>query len=498
MKRLLLAFFLLIGFSLSSNAFAEEPETIPELQPVITASASVAFGQDIDFSAENSSLLADEEGVPRYIWDFGDNSGFKWGEKVSYKYTRPGQYITRLKIKQGSAVRSVEKVVTVYKKKGLLIGMKDTPHRSILDQASKKGVALEFVLFEKDEKGISGEVEFSKKLSEKLETLKVADFVIFYNESSSAFQAFAQWWQKRDPENKFPLESKLWIQLTNKSFSQVKKLINSVLSPLSLREVIITRTSSLNILFEKNPEIFESEIERRGIDFLVVDGKSKRSFVLLFSRLTDYFIANGISQSILYFLLSVPFIVFIISFFRQFIGISTFGVFAPLVLTLSFILLGLEFGFFVFLLVMAVSYGIRILFRSFDLLYIPKVSLLFSALALSFFFVLGLAMYAGVSIDLSLAIFPMIVMSTVSEKFMSAQSEEGFKGAVVSAVETVVVSFIAYAFIRWDIVENSVLSLPELVLLPVLGNIWLGKFTGLRITEYFKFRSILRGHESQE
>ena len=91
----------------------------------------------------------------------------------------------------------------------------------------------------------------------------------------------------------------------------------------------------------------------------------------------------------------------------------------------------------------------------------------------------------------------MLVMSMVSEKFLSAQSVEGFRSAMLVTGETIVISLIAYALVNWGWVESSILALPELVLLPILAIVWLGRFTGLRLSEYFKFRALF-GEDTQE
>jgi hypothetical protein len=229
----------------------------------------------------------------------------------------------------------------------------------------------------------------------------------------------------------------------------------------------------------------------------MLDDRASTSWLLPISRTMSYFVSRGVSQSVLFLLLAVPFITFLIAFARQVIGVRTFGVYAPLMLTLSFILLGLKFGFVVFAVVLVVSYLIRLLFDRVELLYIPKISLLLSALSLSFFLVLGVAVEFDAQTNLALAVFPMLVMSTVSEKFLSAQSEGGLKSAVQIAGETVIVSLLAYAFVQWSWLQNSILAFPEVIILPIVGCVWIGRWTGLRLTEYFRF-SALFGDDTRE
>src|SRR3989338_4371501 len=54
------------------------------------------------------------------------------------------------------------------------------------------------------------------------------------------------------------------------------------------------------------------------------------------SDLINYFLTQGVQPGILYLILAIPFITFIIAFFRQIIGISTFGLYMPLLIALSF------------------------------------------------------------------------------------------------------------------------------------------------------------------
>ncbi|MBT7772475.1 hypothetical protein HN713_02150, partial [bacterium] len=138
------------------------------------------------------------------------------------------------------------------------------------------------------------------------------------------------------------------------------------------------------------------------------------------------------------------------------------------------------------------------LFNRVELLYVPRVSLLLSTLSLSFFLVLGLAVYFKSSVNLTLAVFPMLVMATISEKFLSAQSEDGIRSAAIVTGETVLVALLAFFFIEWSWMENAILSIPEFILAPIFGNIWLGKFTGLRLSEYFKFAALFREDNTEE
>ncbi len=159
--------------------------------------------------------------------------------------------------------------------------------------------------------------------------------------------------------------------------------------------------------------------------------------------------------------------------------------------------MGIGFGLSVLVIVVLVSYLLRTLFERTNILYIPKVALLISLTSISFLFIIWVLLATDSNISIALAIFPMLVMSTLSEKFISTQSEEGIKTAFTATFETIAVAVAIYYIVSWSSFSNTIISMPELILIPIIGTLMLGKFSGLRLTEYFRFRSIVT-NDSEE
>ncbi len=508
--------FVLFGLLCAGLVFAQDvpeedvsqeplPASVEELdegqiEPVIIAPDNISFGSEAIFDASSSKIISiSNYGNPSYSWDFGDDQGIQFGEKVKYTFTAPGYYEIRLNVRQGQQKESIKKQVLVYTRQSTLIADSSGEQISaVKEEAAKKGIWLQEITVPNDSSDLSTEDVFIQKFQENFDDLEASEVIIFYSSSSRGIQSFAQFWKRLSPEVRFDLTKKLVVQISEDSLDRIAKRTQPVFEILRPEYILLTRPEAISVIFnQKKLDRVLPSLGSRAIEYQRVDAKSRVPIWLPFSRLLSFFSSQGLSQTIIYILLSVPFVTFVIAFFRQFVGVSTFGVFAPLMLALAFLVLGLNFGLIVFLMVMLVSYLIRTLFNRVELLYIPKVALLLSCLALSFFLVLGLAVYFRVSLDLSLAIFPMMMMSTISEKFLSSQSSEGIKSAIIAAVETVLVSLIAYALVDWDLVKDNILAIPELILLPIMGTVWLGRFTGLRVSEYIKFRSLLR-EDSQE
>lgn len=466
--------------------------------PIIKTNTHIETGVEMFADATDTKLISPSHGQANYSWDFGDETAIAWGENVSHVYESPGIYQIKLKVSQGRISEFITQEVIVYNRKGVLFIDNDMESEQILYQAGTQGLYLKPIIHQ-TETGFSAEEDFIRKIQENIEFLKESESILFYTKSTDAIQAFNQFWQKISEENKFDPTEKFWAQLLEEgSLNNSTTLLQPVFSTIKPQFILLTRPSAFNIIFKnrENAQIIKL-IEQRKIEHIIVDQRSATTKALILSNLMSYFVTNGISQNVIYLLLAVPFITFTIAFFRQFVGISTFGVYTPLMLCLSFLVLGFEFGFIVFTAVMFVSYLIRTIFEKIDLLYIPKVSLLFSFLAVSFFLILGVAIYFDMPINLTLTIFPMLMMVSISEKFISTQSSSGIKRALLSTTETIFIALIAYFLVTWEWLENLILSIPEIILIPIFLTTWLGKFTGLRMSEYFKFRTLFR-EDSQE
>ncbi len=479
-----------------SESAPEVPEKeIEAIEAIIVADKFVPVGQSKTFDATDSRLVSRSTyGTPSYWWDFGDESSTRYGKIEKHSYAAPGKYTVKLTVRQGKMKDVIEQNVYVYDREGIFISDDEDSLTQIVDGAGENGIFLRKILVgTKEESGFSVEDELMQKLQENMEGIKRSSLMVFHTKSGVGLQTFARLWQKMSPENKFDLQEKLWVQTVEGSLDQAVKLAQPSFSLLRPKFILLTRSDVLHPIFEQADfATIIAHLKARGNEFRLVDERSQTSGWLVFSWLVTNFVTNGISQNVIYLLLVVPFLTFLTSFVRQVVGISTFGVYAPLVLSLSFFVLGPQFGLMVFFVTLFVSYLIRVLFERVELLYIPRLSLLLSALSLSFFLVLGLAIYFDTNVNLSLAIFPMLVMSTISEKFLSAQSEEGIRNAIIVAGETFFVALVGYFLFDMALFKDSILAFPEWILLPILGNIWLGRFTGLRWTEYFRFRTLLR------
>ncbi len=465
-----------------------------EQEEVLTARIKspefVRAGKKIIFDATESTLEGDL--LPRYSWDFGDGTG-QGGQEVVHQYFKTGQYEVSLRISQGRKIATSSKDIFVFERSALLLvdDAKGDDIAQIAEQAAGQGVALTLLSVEEEEGGFITEDRVVGAITERADVIRESDMLLFYTKSSQGLQAFTRYWSTLDTVTQESLRNKFFVVITDGSIDIAANVVFQSFRVIEPKHILLTRVEALNPLFTQiDTESISELLQSRGIEFQVVDSSSQKSIWFFLSRAITAFIAKGASANALYLILIIPFLTFFTIFMRHVVGVSTFGVFTPTMITASFYVLGIGFGLLTFVFAVMSSYVVKWVLNKFELLYLPKVALNLSFLSLSFLIVIWIMLLLDTQVSLSVAIFPMLVMSTLSEKFMAAKMEEGLRSALIGVIETLVVVMFSYYIIIWPKFYDLVLSWPELILLPMIITLILGKFTGLRISEYFRFRSL--------
>jgi len=465
-----------------------------ELEPFITSEQDVEVGKKIIFDATDSNFNFGL-GEPSFHWDFGDGY-WEIGNEVVHQYSKIGNYQVKLTITQGENSSEIIKEVFVYDRKIFFVTDVEVIQEISLieEQAVENGVALKLLLAQ-DVEGFLNEDNLAKLIGEETEFIKDSDVLAFYTKSSLGLQSFNQYFRNLSEVQKELLQKKFFVKISDSNLDVASNFAYQSFNTIQPEFILLTRAEAINPVFStKNSAEITDILHNRGVEYQIIDEHGKKPFFYFLSHLISNFISRGVSANTIYLILIIPFLTFIAIFFRQVIGLSTFGVYAPVMITASFYILGLELGLLTFFFVVTTGYLVKYIMNKFELLYLPKVALNISFISLSFFIVVWLFLWFDTSLSLSLAIFPMLVMSTVSEKFMAAQSEEGFKGAMFGVLETLVVVIVSYYLITWVAFNNIIMSWPELIFIPFVLNFLLGKFAGLRLSEYFRFRSLFSEH----
>jgi len=208
--------------------------------------------------------------------------------------------------------------------------------------------------------------------------------------------------------------------------------------------------------------------------------------------LISYFMNQGVPLTTVVLLLMFPIIATMIAFLRQVVGIKAFGIYTPSIIIFAFFATGIKYGIVLFASVILVGMIVKLLLKKFRILYLPRVAITLSIVALAMLLMLvigGSLQRTGLA---AVSIFPLLIMITLVEKFIATQIEKGNKTAFYLALETLIISVIGYYLLKWGILIKTIVAYPWVILLTIPVNIMLGKWTGLRISEYFRFKEVFK------
>src|SRR3989338_9036808 len=201
-------------------------------------------------------------------------------------------------------------------------------------------------------------------------------------------------------------------------------------------------------------------------------------------------IEAGVPANTIVLLLLFPLIVMLIAAARHLFGLRGFGIFTPAVIAVPFLSTGLALGLGLFLGPLAIAAVSRASTRVLKLQYLPRLSLLILFISV---WILASFLLVPAAPLINVGIFPILLLILLTETFISAEISHGVRFAIEITVETLFLAVISYLIIDLKTMQSWVLFHPEATIISLAaGNILLGRFTGLRLLEYWRFRELLR------
>ena len=201
-------------------------------------------------------------------------------------------------------------------------------------------------------------------------------------------------------------------------------------------------------------------------------------------------------------LLLIPIVSTIVALFRYIIGTKSLSIYTPIILTFVFfelgmtnagqdVMRGLKFGIFLFTAVFILSSIGYLFIKKARMHYIPKLSFVLIFVSIGLIGLLILTSLLGLKGLLYIDQFTLVIVAILTEPIVSVIARKSFRYAFFSTTNTLFIAMICYLLISIQSLQSFVENNPWIVLVLIVLNIYIGRFTGLRITEYWRFRDIL-------
>jgi hypothetical protein len=199
------------------------------------------------------------------------------------------------------------------------------------------------------------------------------------------------------------------------------------------------------------------------------------------------------SQAVYGVLLAVPLGALMVVLLRNIIGVQTFGTFMPVLIALAFRETQLLWGVLLFSALVIIGLSFRFYMERLRLLLVPRLAAVLTIVVLLMVAVSLLSQRLGFETGLSVGLFPMVIMTMTIERMSIVWEERGPGDAVKQGLGSLLVAVTCYLVMGLEIVEHLVFVFPELLLLTLAATLLLGRYTGYRLTELFRFRELRGG-----
>jgi hypothetical protein len=196
------------------------------------------------------------------------------------------------------------------------------------------------------------------------------------------------------------------------------------------------------------------------------------------------------TQAVYQVLLLIPVGAFFMVLLRNVIGVKTVGIFLPVLVALAFRETRLLVGVVLFLSVVAIGVGLRFFMDRLRLLMVPRLAAVLVIVVLSLLAISVLSHRLGFEMGLSVALFPIVILTIAIERVSILWEEVGPREALHQSLGTLLVAAVAYLVMGLDVIEYLVFVFPELLLLVLAGILVLGRYTGYRLLELRRFREL--------
>ncbi len=189
-------------------------------------------------------------------------------------------------------------------------------------------------------------------------------------------------------------------------------------------------------------------------------------------------------------LLLIPVAALVVVIMRIIVGLKTSGTFMPILIALAFLQTQLLTGLALFLTLVGTGLWIRSWLSHMNLLLVSRISAVIIVVIFMMSTTALLSYRFGLDQALTVTFFPTIILAWTIERMSILWEEEGIKEVFVQGGGSLLVAVLSYLVMTNRVVAHLTFNFPELTLSILAIILLLGKYTGYRLSELYRFRDL--------
>jgi len=260
--------------------------------------------------------------------------------------------------------------------------------------------------------------------------------------------------------------------------------------------IMIDETSKSQII--KNPwDIIKlkKQLIQDKYNFLELSPNNKINKFLFISNFINNLSWKGLLAGDIYLLLIIPFLLTLISIQKHLIWLNVIWITIPIFITILLFKIWILISLIVLITITITNLLLSKIINRYTLLYTPKVSFIIIINTLTMIIVINLLYnYNLLNINTTNSLF-IILFIVISERLITIILSKDFTEYKINLFNTILFSLVSFFIFSLNIINTFILAYPEIILLLIPLNFIIWRFTWLRVTEYFRFKEVIKNIE---
>jgi hypothetical protein len=198
------------------------------------------------------------------------------------------------------------------------------------------------------------------------------------------------------------------------------------------------------------------------------------------------------TQQTFMIMVMIPIGVLVILILRNLIGLQTLGTFTPVLIALAFRETQLGFGIVLFTIITALGLSLRSYLEHLKLQMLPRLSVVLTFVVVLIAAISLFSHKLGLERGLSVALFPMVILTMTIERLSITWEERGGGHAMKVAIGTLFAASLAHIIMSVPEFIYFVFTFPAILLILVGFMLAMGRYRGYRLTELIRFKAFIK------
>jgi len=200
----------------------------------------------------------------------------------------------------------------------------------------------------------------------------------------------------------------------------------------------------------------------------------------------------GLPAETVILILMIPIFTTMLVFARNIVGLPSLDMLVIIALAIALLASNIIIGTLLLVTILFASMSARVLLKKVKIMQLPKISLSMILVSFSVLLLLSILAFSGLVSVESVSIVPILLLIILSERIVRLEFERKPKQVWLLVISSLFLGLVGYYLLLSDLMRAIVLNFPEVILFMIPLNFFMGRYFGLRLTEYSRFSEIMK------